>query len=242
MQSTSDANASPARESAPHLRIGDLPSTERPRERFLQVGPSAPSQRELLAILLRTGGGASSALALADALLARFGGLAGLARAPVAELTTVRGIGPVKAIEIRAALELGRRAATALPEERPQIRTPSDAAHLLMSDMGLLEQEEVRTLLLDTRNRVLAAPMVCRGSLNSASLRPAEIFKEAIRANAAALIVAHNHPSGDPTPSQEDLHVTRELVKAGQLLEIDVLDHLIIGHNRFTSLKERGGM
>jgi len=97
-------------------------------------------------------------------------------------------------------------------------------------------------LLLDTRNRVLAAPMVCRGSLNSASLRPAEIFKEAIRANAAALIVAHNHPSGDPTPSQEDLHVTRELVKAGQLLEIDVLDHLIIGHNRFTSLKERGGM
>lgn len=223
-------------------RIGDLPTTERPRERFLQVGPAAASQRELLAILLRTGSSSGSALALADALLMRFGGLAGLARAPLNELQSVRGIGPVKAIEIRAALELGKRAATAVPEERMQIRTPGDAAHLLMYDMGVLEQEEVRTLLLDTRNRVLATSTVCRGSLNSASLRMAEVFKDAIRANAAAVILAHNHPSGDPTPSQDDLHVTRELVKAGKILEIDVLDHLIIGHSRFTSLKERGGM
>ncbi|MCX6018689.1 MAG: DNA repair protein RadC [Chloroflexi bacterium] len=224
------------------LRIGDLPATERPRERFLQVGPAASSQRELLAILLRTGAGAGSALSLADDLLARFGGLAGLARTPVNELTSVHGIGPVKAIEIKAAFELGKRAATATPEERPQIRTPGDAAQLLMYDMGVLEQEEVRALLLDTRNRVLAAPMICRGSLNSASLRIADLFKEAIRTNAAAVVVAHNHPSGDPSPSQDDIHVTREMVKAGKILEIDVLDHLVIGHNRFVSLKEKGLM
>jgi DNA repair protein RadC len=240
-----DADGTPERKDVPTkpaLRIGDLPAGERPRERFLQVGPAGTSQRELLAILLRTGSGTSNALELADALLARFGGLAGLARAPMAELTAVRGIGPVKAMEIRAALELGRRAASAIPEERPQIRTPADAAQVVMYDMSVLEQEEVRTLLMDTRNRVLATSTVCRGSLNSAALRMAEVFKEAIRANAAAMILVHNHPSGDPSPSQDDVHVTRELLKAGKLLEIDVLDHLIIGHNRFVSMKERGMM
>ena len=221
-------------------RIGDLPEGERPRERFLQIGSSGVSQRELIAIVLRTGSGQSNALHLADTLLTRFGGLAGLARAPVRDLTQVRGIGIVKAIELKAAIELGRRAALATPEARPQVKTPADAAQLLMSDMGVLEQEEIRTVLLDTRNRVLAVPMIYRGSLNSASLRMAELFKEAIRTNAASVIVVHNHPSGDPAPSGDDVHVTRELIKAGKILEIDVLDHIIIGHNRFTSLKERG--
>ncbi len=151
----------------------------------------------------------------------------------------MRGIGPVKAIEIKAAFELGKRAALAAPEQRPQIKTPADAAQLLMLDMTALEQEEVRTMLLDTRNRVLSTAMIYRGSLNSASMRVAELFKTAIRNNAASIIVAHNHPSGDPAPSQDDIHVTKELIKAGKLLEIDVLDHIIIGHNRFVSLKER---
>jgi DNA repair protein RadC len=189
----------PSQDESP--RIGDLPAGERPRERFLQIGASGASQRELLAILLRTGSGAGNALSLADTLLARFGGLAGLARAPVRDLTQVRGIGLVKAIELKAAIELGKRAMLATPEARPQVKTPADAAQLLMPDMGVLEQEEIRTVLLDTRNRVLAMPMIYRGSLNSASLRMAELFKEAIRANAASVIVAHNHPSGDPAPS-----------------------------------------
>ncbi len=221
-------------------RMGDIPEGERPRERFIQVGASGASQRELLAIVLRSGAERMSALALADALLARFDGLTGLLRAAVQDLTRIRGIGLVKAIEIKAALELGRRASLASPDARPQVKSPADAAQLLMLDMAALEQEEVRTVLLDTRNRVLAMPMIYRGSLNSASMRMAELFKAAIRANAAGLILAHNHPSGDPSPSSDDVHVTRELIKAGKLLEIDVLDHIIIGHNRFTSLKERG--
>jgi DNA repair protein RadC len=217
-----------------------MPESERPRERFVQLGAGGASQRELLAIVLRTGNARLSVLGLADLLLARSGGLAGLARLPLHELTRVPGIGLVKAIEIKAALELGRRAALAAPDQKPQIRTPADAAQLLMLEMALLEQEEVRTLLLDTRNRVIGATMIYRGSLNSASMRVAEVFKSAIRGNAAAIIVAHNHPSGDPAPSSDDVHVTRELIKAGKLLEIDVLDHIVIGHNRFVSMKDRG--
>jgi DNA repair protein RadC len=221
------------------LQIDGLPEGERPRERFEQIGAGGVSQRELLAIVLRTGTGGRGVLALADALLARFGGLAGLLAAPLEDLRDVRGIGRVKAIELKAALELGKRAALASHEQKPQIRTPGDAAQLLMHAMATLEQEEVHTLLLDTRNRVLARVMIYRGSLNTASMRIGELFKQAIRANAAGVIVAHNHPSGDPTPSNDDVHVTKELIKAGKLLEIDVLDHLVIGHNRFTSLKER---
>jgi DNA repair protein RadC len=230
---------------APHaeyrLLIGDIPEGERPRERFLAVGPSAMSQRELLAILLRIGTRGMGALALADELLRRFNGLSGLARADLNDLQAVNGIGQVKAIEIKAALELGKRIILSAPDQqRPQIKTPADAAQLLMLEMGLLEQEEVRTLLLDTRNKVISTPMIYRGSLNAASMRVAEVFKDAIRNNSAALIVAHNHPSGDPAPSAEDVRVTRALVQAGKLLDIEVLDHLVIAHNRFTSLKERG--
>jgi DNA repair protein RadC len=217
-----------------------VPEGERPRERFAQLGPGAASQRELLAILLRSGTPRFSALALADVLLSRFGGLAGLTHTPMHELMRTPGIGRVKAIEIQAALELGKRAALATPEHRPHIKTPADAAQLLMLSMSTLEQEEVHTMLLDTRNRVLATPMIYRGSLNAASMRMAELFRAAIRQNAAGLILAHNHPSGDPAPSNDDVNVTRELIKAGKLLEIDVLDHIVIGHNRFASLKEKG--
>jgi DNA repair protein RadC len=216
------------------------PEGEHPRDRFKEVGPAAVSQRELLAIVLRTGPVGVGALKLADVLLESFNGLGGLARTNIHDLQRIPGIGEVKAIEIKAALELGRRMILATVESRPQIKTPADAAQLLMPDMGLLEQEEVRTMLLDTRNRVLAMPVIYRGSLNSATMRVAELFKEAIRNNSASIIVAHNHPSNDPTPSAEDILVTKTLVQAGKLLDVEVLDHMVVCQNRYVSLKERG--
>ncbi|MFC2016046.1 DNA repair protein RadC, partial [Chloroflexota bacterium] len=151
-----------------------------------------------------------------------------------------KGIGPAKVAQVKAALELGRRLLAEDPDERTQIRTPADAANLVMSEMSLLEQEHMRVMLLDTKNRVLASPTLYKGSLNTSLVRVGEIFREAIRANSAALIVVHNHPSGDPTPSPEDVAVTRQIVEAGKLLDVDVLDHLIIGQKKFVSLKERG--
>jgi DNA repair protein RadC len=222
------------------LLINDIPEGERPRERFLQVGASGASQRELLAIILRNGTNGIGALALADQLLNKFGGLAGLARANIAELKQVSGVGEVKAIEIKAALELGKRLSIASPDMKPQVKTPADAAQLLMLEMGLLEQEEVRTMLLDTRNRVVAVSMIYKGSLNTAAMRIGEIFREAIRINAASVIVAHNHPSGDPTPSADDVNVTKQMIAASKLLDVDLLDHIVIAHNKFVSLKERG--
>jgi DNA repair protein RadC len=221
-------------------RICDIPEGERPRERFRAIGATGMSQRELLAIILRSGAEGASALQLADMLLQRFGSLHGLALAGLDELQQIHGIGPVKAIEIKAALELGRRLSLSVPDARPIVRQPADAAQLLMLSMGLLEQEEVHTLLLDTRNRVIGKPMVYRGSLNAVDMRISEIFRDAVRSNAAAIIVAHNHPSGDPTPSAEDISATRALTQAGKLLSIELLDHIIIVHNGYTSLKERG--
>lgn len=221
-------------------RISDIPEGERPRERFREIGPSGMSQRELIAIVLRSGTEGTNVLALADGLLQKFGGLGGIMRASLEELQQVHGMGPVKAIEIKAALELGKRAMLSNHDSKSQVKTPADAAQLLMLHMGLLEQEEVHTMLLDTRNRVMATPMIYRGSLNAASMRVGEVFKEAIRCNAASIIVAHNHPSGDPTPSAEDVAVTKALATAGKLLDIEVLDHIVIAHNRYVSLKERG--
>jgi DNA repair protein RadC len=220
--------------------IRDLASHDRPRERLVQVGAEALSTAELLAIILRTGARGESVLRLAERILVDFGSLPGLSRASVTELTTVHGMGTVKAIEIKAALEIGRRLITAAPEERPRVASPGDAANLLRSEMMYLEQEHLRVILLDTRNRVLRTPTIYMGSLNSSMVRVGELFKAAIRENAAALIVAHNHPSGDPSPSPEDIVVTRQIVQAGQLLGIDVLDHIIIGRPQFVSLKERG--
>jgi DNA repair protein RadC len=219
----------------------DLPPGERPRERLVRLGAAALSERELLAILIEHGPAPLGSLGVADTVVQRFGGLGGLARTSLPELQAVYGIGKVKAVQLLAALELGKRLMLSSPDaQRPQIKSPADAAQLLMPEMGVLEQEEVRTLLLDTRNRVLASPMIYRGSLNAASMRVAEVFKDAIRANSAGLIVAHNHPSGDPAPSAEDVRVTKSLVQAGKLLDIDVLDHLVISQGRYVSLKERG--
>ncbi|HEC35762.1 MAG TPA: JAB domain-containing protein [Anaerolineae bacterium] len=220
--------------------IKELPLPERPRERLARLGPSALSTTELLAIVLRTGVGGENVLGVAGRLLARHGGLAGLARASLSELVAEHGVGLAKAAQLQAALELGRRLLLAAPEERPQIRSPADVAAMLMAEMGHLEQEHFWVLLLDTRNRVLGSEPVYKGSLNQSQVRVGEVFREAVRRNCAAVIVAHNHPSGDPSPSPEDVAVTRDLVAAGRLLGIEVLDHLVIGQQRWISLRERG--
>lgn len=223
-----------------HITIHDFPQGERPRERLKFCGPSALSNAELLAILLRVGTPGENVIELGTRVLVEFGGLGGLARASFSDLTDIKGISTAKAAQLKAAIELGRRLLITSPDARPQITSPLDAANLLMLEMGGLEQEHLRTLLLDTKNRVLSSPTVYIGNVNSSIIRVSEIFREAVRENATALIVAHNHPSGDPTPSPEDVQVTRSMVEAGKLLGIDVLDHLVIGHQRFVSLKERG--
>jgi DNA repair protein RadC len=221
-------------------RITDLDQAERPRERLAKLGPQALSTAELLAILLRVGVVGENAVQVGQRLLQSLGGLGGLQRASYGEVCSQHGVGPAKAAQIKAAIELGRRLVVEAPEERPAIHSPADAATLVQYEMSALEQEELRVILLDTRNRVIDIASVYRGSLNSSQVRVGELFKTAIRRNCAALIVVHNHPSGDPAPSPDDIAITRALVQAGKLLDVEVLDHLVIGRGRYVSLKERG--
>ena len=220
--------------------IRQLPASERPRERLRDRGAAALSNSELLAIILRTGTPSENALALATAALARFNGLPGLARASFGELCSQHGMGEAKAAQVKAALELGRRLLSAQPEERATVRSPQDVANLLLVEMGLLEQEHLRVILLNTKNQVLAMPEVYKGSVNTAQVRVSELFREAIREGCPALIVVHNHPSGDPTPSRDDIDLTRQLIEAGKLLDIDVLDHIVIGGQSIVSLRDKG--
>ncbi len=221
------------------LTVKDMPEGERPRERLQHYGAQALSTAELLAIILRTGVGGENVVHLAERLLARFDGLPGLAQASFAELCQVKGIGPVKVTQVKAALELGRRLLVAAPQERPLIQSPADVAHLVGSEMAFLPQEEFWVLHLDTRNRVMRVQRLYRGSLNQATVRVAEVYRDAVRNNAAAIIVVHNHPSGDPTPSPQDVALTRALAEAGRLLDLPLLDHVIIGLGRWVSLKDR---
>ena len=222
-----------------YVTVKEMPQEERPRERLARVGPQALSSAELLAIILRTGVGGENVLAMAQRLLANFDGLAGMARLELTQLTAEHGLGPAKAAQLLAAFELGRRLMAEAPEERYQIRSPGDAANLLMTMIGHKEQEHFVVLYLDTRNRVIDREILYKGSLNTSLVRIGEVFRGAVRRNCAGVIVAHNHPSGDSSPSPEDIALTRRLVDAGKLLEVDVLDHVIIGHNHFVSLRER---
>ena len=218
----------------------DLPPCERPRERLREHGPRYLNNAELVAILLRSGVAGENSISVAMRILAEFDGLAGLARAGYAELCKQRGLNHAKTSEIMAALELGRRIASLAPEERAQISCPQDAASLLIAEMEPQVQEHLVVLLLNTRNQVVARRTIYIGTVNSSAVRPAEVLRPAIRENAPSIIVAHNHPSGDPTPSPEDISVTRDLAAAGKLMDIELLDHLVIGHGgRFTSLKEK---
>lgn len=230
-----------------HAGLKDLPVSVRPRERLLHYGSGQMSNAELLALLLRTGSPTANVLELANQLLARFGGsddglaaLPTLAEASIEELTTQPGIGPAKAVELKAAFELGRRLVSMNPGDRPQVRSAQDVAKLLKAEMGWLAQEHLRIVLLDTKHHVLGVHEVYKGSLNTSLVRVGELFREPIRHNCAAIILVHNHPSGDATPSAEDVSLTQKVVEAGKLLDIDVLDHLVIGRPQFVSLRERG--
>src|SRR6266545_7844634 len=223
-----------------HLRMKELPSSEQPRERLRDHGPTALSDAELLAILLRVGVAGTNVVQLAQQLLVERGGWPGLLRTDYRDLCGRHGIGEAKAATLKAALEIGRRLLLTEHEQRFQIKSPSDAANLLMLEMSHLDQEHLRTVLLDTKNRVQVISTVYIGSLNASLIRVGEIFKEALKRNSAALIVVHNHPSGDPTPSPEDVLVTREIISAGKLLDVDILDHIVIGHGVWVSLRQRG--
>lgn len=227
-------------EKRPTYRITDLPESERPRERLRRLGPQALNTAELLAILLRVGVPGENAVQVGQRLLQKFGGLRGIQQASLAEVQGEHGLGEAKAAAIKAAIELGRRLMLEAPEERPVVNSPADAAALVQYEMAALEQEHLRVMLLNTRNQVLDIVELYHGSLNSSMVRIGEVFKPAVRQNAASVIVVHNHPSGDPTPSSDDAAVTRVIVEAGKLMDIEVLDHLVIGQGRFVSMKERG--
>ena len=219
--------------------IRDMPSDERPRERLRLRGAAALSNAELLAILLRTGVTGENVLALATRLLARFDGLPGLARVSFGELCGEHAVGDAKAAQILAAMELGKRLVSSQPNQRASVRSPQDVNNLLMAEMALLEQEHLRVVLLNTRNQVIAIPEVYKGNVNTAVVRVGEIFRDAVREGCPALIIVHNHPSGDPTPSADDAAITKQIVDAGRLLSIEVVDHVIIARNGFVSLKDR---
>jgi DNA repair protein RadC len=222
-----------------NLSIHDLPDDERPRERLLAHGATSLSNAELLAIILRTGTAQENALRLSQRILSHYGGLDGLAQASASDLEQTKGVGSAKTAQIMAALELGRRLMTQPFEQRPLVANAADAAKLVM-DMGTLSQEHVRVILLDSARRMIAIQTVYIGTLNASVMRVAELYREAITRNCPAIIVAHNHPSGDPNPSPEDVELTRVLVAAGKLLDISLLDHLIIGQQRWVSLRDLG--
>ena len=193
-----------------------------------------------MAILLRTGTNAENVLALAVRLLSHYGGLEGLSKASFHDLASQHGMGDAKTSQLKAALELGTRLLSTSGEQRVAIHSPQDVANLLMAEMAFLEQEHLRVLLLNTKNQVVATSEVYQGNVNTSVVRAAEVFQEAVRANCPAIILVHNHPSGDPTPSPDDAKVTQHLVQAGRLLDIEVLDHVVLGRQGFASLKEKG--
>lgn len=222
------------------LKMRDVPKEERPRERLIKYGESHLSNQEILAILLGSGTKKESVMDLSNRVLMHFEGLKLLSEATIEELTAIKGIGNAKGIVILAALELGRRIQQYKPEESYFIRSPEDGADYVMEEMRNLNQEHLVVLFLNTKNQIMHRQTIFIGSLNASIVHPREIFREAVKRSAASIICAHNHPSGDASPSQEDIHVTRRLVEAGKIMGIELLDHLVIGNNSFTSLKEKG--
>ena len=220
--------------------LRELPAEDRPRERLAARGPSGLSNAELVALLWGSGSVGRSALDLAVEALAEHDGLTGLSQATMVELEAIPGVGTARAARLTAAFELGRRLLADWPSGRLSVRGPRDLAERLILQMGRLEREELRVVLLNTKNVVLAVETVYRGNVSASLVRVGELFRDAVRQHAAAVILVHNHPSGDPTPSPDDLHLTAEAVAAGRLLDVPVLDHLVIGHDAFVSLRDRG--
>jgi len=224
----------------PDMMIRDVHLADRPRERLLRQGAKSLSNQELLAILLRTGTKEESVLVLANRVLSTFERLHQLKHATIEEMVAIKGIGEVKAIQILAAIELGRRLSQKQNDDKYTIRSPQDAAAYLMPDMTSLSQEHFVVLFLDVKNQIIHKKTIFIGGLNASIVHPREIFREAVKRSAASIICAHNHPSGVPTPSPEDIEVTKRIQEAGFIIGIELLDHIIIGDHQFTSLKEKG--
>jgi len=222
------------------LADNQVPLMELPRERMIHKGVQALSNVELIAILLGTGSVGESVVNLAHRVMGHVGGLRQFLDISMEELTEVKGIGPAKAISLLASVELGRRIAKPTPETRCTIRSPEDVSKFMMEELRYLQQEHFVCLFLNTKNQVIGQHTIFIGSLNSSIVHPREVFKEAIRRSSASIICLHNHPSGDPAPSKEDIEVTKRLIQAGQLVGIDILDHVVIGDGRYYSLKEHG--
>jgi len=225
-----------------HPTVKEMPANERPRERLISYGAGVLSNAEILAILLGTGSGRETSIELAQRILSSQGGVAFLAEASTEELVNIRGIGPAKTAQIKAAIELGKRLASTTRWERPVIKSPLDVFHLVGEEMRYLDREHFKVILLNTKNHLLGIEVVSVGSLNASLVHPREVFKKAILKSAAGIILVHNHPSGDPQPSEEDKHVTYRIAEAGEIIGIEVLDHVVIGDGRFASLRERGFM
>ncbi|MFC7061649.1 RadC family protein [Halobacillus seohaensis] len=226
--------------SSTSIMIRDVPKEDRPRERLLKLGASQLSNQELLAILLGSGTRQESVTDLAQRVLIHFEGIMLLKDATIEELIAIRGIGSAKAVLLLSAIEFGKRIQQMKPVERYVIRSPEDGADFVMEEMRDLKQEHFICLFLNTKNQVLHRQTIFIGSLNASIVHPREVFKEAVKRSAASIICAHNHPSGDPTPSQEDIQVTKRLNECGKIIGIEVLDHLVIGDRKFISLKEKG--
>lgn len=224
----------------PKTMIRDVNRADRPRERLLRQGAMSLSNQELLAILLRTGTKEESVLALANRVLSTFERLHHLKHATIEEMIAIKGIGEVKAIQILAAIELGRRLSQKQNDDKFTVRSPQDAAAYLMPDMTSLSQEHFVVLFLNVKNQIMHKQTIFIGSLNASIVHPREIFREAVKRSAASIICAHNHPSGIPTPSPEDIEVTKRIQEAGYIIGIELLDHIIIGDHQFISLKEKG--
>lgn len=226
----------------PKMMIRDVHLADRPRERLLRQGAASLSNQELVAILLRTGTRQESVLVLANRILSSFDKIQDMKDATIEEYTQVKGVGQAKAVQLLAAAELGKRIYRKHSEGRYTIRSPEDAAAYLMTDMASLTQEHFVALFLNVKNEILHKETIFIGSLNSSIVHPRELFREAVKRSAASIICAHNHPSGNPTPSPEDIEVTKRLTEAGAVMGIELLDHLIIGDHQFISLKEKGYM
>ena len=220
--------------------VRELPVAERPRQRLASLGAAPLSAPELLSVLWGRSRPAAGAMDVAAELLAQHGGVAELSRADLRELAATPGVGPARAAQLLAAFELGRRSLTDWPTDRWSVRAPRDVADRLLPQMAHLEREELRVLLLNSKNLVLHQATVYVGNVSTALVRVAELFRDAVRCHAAGLILVHNHPSGDPEPSPDDLHLTAESIAAGRLLDIPLLDHVILARDSYVSLRDRG--